>query len=53
VPTDSGLPGWFPEDFNVDDELLTAFEQQSPAQDDGKQKRDEQRKQTKQEDTGK
>jgi hypothetical protein len=33
VPTDSGLPGWFPEDFNVDNELLTAFEQAPPVND--------------------
>jgi hypothetical protein len=27
MPTKSGLPGWFPEDFSVNDELLSAFEQ--------------------------
>jgi hypothetical protein len=27
VPTKSGLPGWFPEDFSADDRLLNALEQ--------------------------
>jgi hypothetical protein len=26
VPTEAGLPGWFPEDFNTDPALLAAFE---------------------------
>jgi hypothetical protein len=36
VPTDSGLPGWFPGDFNADGELLSAFEQPARASDMGR-----------------
>lgn len=28
MPSESGLPGWFPDDFGVDDALLDAFEQE-------------------------